>query len=170
MRHVGSALSVCLLTRNQCASIVAALESLADLADEVVVADACSTDGTAELAQRAGARVLRLAWEDDFAAGRNFVLGQARGDWVLWFNADEVLTPASHDVVRACLGVADTFGWFVHLHNVLSPGPPEQVAPTADLRLFRRRPDLRFIGRCHPHLEDGVVAQVRREAGRCVPR
>src|SRR5262249_14217468 len=99
MRHVGTTLSVCLLTRNQGGCIGAALESLAGLADEVVVADATSTDGTAELAQRGGARVLRLDWEDDFAAGRNFVIGQARGDWVLWFNADEVLTPASHDVI-----------------------------------------------------------------------
>src|SRR5215468_6361895 len=153
-KDVGTTLSVCLLTRNQCDRIAAALESLAGLANEIVVADACSTDGTAELAQRGGARVLQLAWEDDFAAGRNFVISQARGDWVLWFNADEVLMPASPNVVRACLGVADTFGWFVHLHNVLSLGPPEQVAPTADLRLFRRRPDLRFIGRAYPHLQD----------------
>src|SRR5262249_11319459 len=44
-----------------------------------------------------------------------------------------------------------------------SLGPPEQVAQTADLRLYRRRPDLRFIGRAHPHLEDGVVARIRQE-------
>jgi hypothetical protein len=156
-------LSVCLLTRNQCAFIAAALESLAGLPDEIVVADAHSTDGTAELAQRGGARVLRLAWEDDFAAGRNFVIGQARGDWVLWFNADEELTRPSHDAVRACMGHADTFAWFVHLHNVLSLGPPQQVAEMADLRLFRRRPDLRFIGRAHPRLEEATIEQVRRE-------
>src|SRR5438552_2043516 len=109
-------LSVCLLTRNQCSYIAAALESLAGLADEVVVADAGSTDGTAEIAQRGGARVVRLAWEDDFAAGRNFVVAQARGDWILWFNADEVLARSSHDAVRACTSSTDTFAWFVHLH------------------------------------------------------
>jgi hypothetical protein len=156
-------LSVCLLTRNQCAYVSAALESVAGLADEIVVADASSTDGTVELAQRAGARVLSLAWEDDFAAGRNFVLSQARGDWVLWFNADEELPRSSHDAVRACTASGDTFAWFVHLHSILSVGPPEQVGQTADLRLFRRRPDLRFIGRCHPRLEDAVIEQVRRE-------
>ena len=162
-------LSVCLLTRNQCAHVAAALESLVGLADEVVVADACSTDGTAELAQRAGARVTRLAWEDDFAAGRNFVLAQARGDWVLWFNADEELTRASHDHVRACAAREDTFAWFVHLHNLLSLGPPEQIAPTADLRLFRRRADLRFVGRCHPRLENAVVEKVRQEGLQVLP-
>src|SRR5436305_2879607 len=111
-KDVRYALSVCLLTRNQRARIGAALESLAGLADEVVVADACSTDGTAELAQRCGARVMRLSWEDDFAAGRNFVIAQARGDWVLWFNADEELPRSSHDAIRACMNAADTFGWF----------------------------------------------------------
>src|SRR5207249_2845134 len=42
-------------------------------------------------------------------------------------------------------------------------GPPEQVAPTADLRLFRRRADLRFIGRAHPRLEDALVERIRQE-------
>src|SRR4051794_6875725 len=71
-REVGMSLSVCLLTRNQRERLTAALRSVQGVADEVIVADAASTDGTPEVAAAMQARVLPFRWEDDFAAGRNF--------------------------------------------------------------------------------------------------
>src|SRR6266481_1881193 len=90
-------LSVCLLTRNQEMDLPRALRSVAGLADEVIVADTASTDGTAQVAAGLGAKVVQFPWNDDFAAGRNFATGQAIGDWVLWLNADEELLPAGQD-------------------------------------------------------------------------
>ena len=73
------------------------LESVADLADEIVVYDTGSTDRTVELARAAGARVIEGYWDDSFARARNAALAQARGDWVLSLDADETLLadPAS---------------------------------------------------------------------------
>src|SRR5947209_8459800 len=87
-------LSVCLLTRNQETDLPRALRSVAGLADEVIVADTASTDGTARVAAALGAKVVQFPWNDDFAAGRNFAVGQATSDWILWLNADEELLPA----------------------------------------------------------------------------
>src|SRR5262245_6001863 len=96
-------LSVCLLTRNEEANIARALRSVAGVADEVVVADTASRDRTAQIAAELGAKVHQFPWEDDFAAGRNFLIGQAIGDWVLWLNADEELLPDSRPHLHACL-------------------------------------------------------------------
>ena len=71
-------LSVCLLTRNDEEHLARALRSVAGVADEVVVADTGSRDRTVQIATELGARVLQFAWEDDFGAGRNFLIGQAR--------------------------------------------------------------------------------------------
>ena len=61
---------------------------MADLVDEIVIADTGSTDRTRELAASFGARVVEFPWCDDFGAARNASLEQATGRWVLWLDAD----------------------------------------------------------------------------------
>ena len=63
----------------------------ADLVDEIVVVDTGSTDATAAVASRFGARVYPFPWVDSFAAARNESLRHARGDWIFWLDGDERL-------------------------------------------------------------------------------
>src|ERR1700704_3786733 len=85
-------LSAVLITRNAAAVIEACLESLA-FADEIVVVDSASGDGTAEIAQRRGARVVQKEWLG-FGRQKQFAVEQARNDWVLCIDADERVSPA----------------------------------------------------------------------------
>lgn len=82
-------LSVLILTKNEEENIVGAVENARRVTDDVVVIDAGSTDRTTELAKECGARVAFRAWTDDFAAQRNFALGETTADWVLCLDADE---------------------------------------------------------------------------------
>lgn len=143
-------LSVCLLTRNQEGQLVAALRSVARVADEMIVIDTGSHDRTAALAGQFGAKVVAYSWQEDFAAGRNFAVENARGQWVLWLNADEELAPESEKSLLACVERPGVFGYFVHIRHVAQGKAPARTSDTQDLRLFRRRPDLRFVGRLHP--------------------
>jgi hypothetical protein len=155
-------LTVCFLTRNEAGTIERAVRSVSPVADQVVVADTGSADGTAQAAARAGATVVSFTWGDDFAAGRNFTLRHASGEWVLWMQANEELLATSHDALRACIAHPDAFGFFVRVRNVTDPSRPDQAAETADLRLFRRPStgqDL-FVGRLHPHFRPEVVSAV----------
>ena len=68
-----------------------AVASVRDLADELVIGDTGSTDGTVAIAREFGARIISVPWRDDFAAARNAVLGEARGDWILQLDADEII-------------------------------------------------------------------------------
>ncbi len=82
-------LSVIILTKNEEKDIEAAIKNARQCADEVLVVDSGSTDRTAELAEKNGARVVFRAWDNDFAAQRNFALSQTEADWVLYLDADE---------------------------------------------------------------------------------
>ena len=82
-------ISVVILTHNEAINIERCLASVA-WSDDVVVIDSGSADGTCEIAERLGARVLFRPF-DNFAEQRNFALdhGQIRHKWVLHLDADE---------------------------------------------------------------------------------
>ena len=85
-------LSAVLITRNAAAVLEDCLESLA-FADEIVVVDSASTDETAQIAERRGARVVQKEWLG-FGLQKQFAVDQAKHDWVLCMDADERLSPA----------------------------------------------------------------------------
>ena len=86
-------LSVVVLTKNEEKDIKQCLKTLA-WCDEVVVVDDYSDDKTVELAKKEGARAFIRPLIGNFAAQRNFGLGKARGDWVLFVDADERVSVA----------------------------------------------------------------------------
>ncbi|MDR2611555.1 MAG: glycosyltransferase family 2 protein [Deltaproteobacteria bacterium] len=85
-------LTAIIMTRNERRNIEGAVGSLAGLATEILVVDRASEDGTREIALSLGCRVI----DDDLgdiSAARNLALSLAAGDWVLFLDADERLTP-----------------------------------------------------------------------------
>jgi tetratricopeptide (TPR) repeat protein len=162
-------LSVCFLTRNEEANIARALRSVAGVADEVILADTASRDRTVEIAADLGAKVIQYPWDEDFAAGRDFTIAQATGDWILWLNADEELLPSCHAHLKACLPLPSVFGYFVVLQNLTQADRLDEFVQTSDLRLFRRRPDLAFIGRLHPHFHPDFVATIQKDGSQVLP-
>lgn len=67
--------------------------------DEVIVIDNGSTDKTPGIAKRAGAKVYSYSEGGDFSSIRNFGLHKAQHDWVLFVDADEVVTKELSDEV-----------------------------------------------------------------------
>lgn len=94
-------LSLVVITLNAAPRLEACLRS-ADFADELLVVDSGSRDGTPELAARLGARVLHQDWLG-FGPQKQFAVGRACHDWVLCLDADERLSPALAAAVRAAL-------------------------------------------------------------------
>lgn len=94
-------LSVITLTMNEERNIAECLESVA-WADELIVVDSGSTDGTVALARRFTPNVITLPWRG-YGAARNAALERATGDWILWLDADERVTPALAEEIRGYL-------------------------------------------------------------------
>lgn len=132
-------LSVIIPTHSEARNIGACIESAA-WADEVVVADDFSDDGTADLARAAGARVLLHRFRSP-ASQKNWALKQASHPWVLSLDADERVTPDLRDEIRAVLaadGPGD--GYFIPIHSYFLGRRMRFGAWRGErkLRLFRR--------------------------------
>lgn len=95
------AVSVVIIVRDEADRLGPALESVA-WADEVLVADTGSTDGTKEFALSAGARVETIPWEG-YVPSRNRALALASHDWVLVLDADERVSPALCEAIRGAV-------------------------------------------------------------------
>lgn len=92
-------ISVVLVVRNERDRLPQALATVG-WADEVLVADTGSTDGTPELARSLGARVEALPWEG-YVGSRNRALALAAHDWVFFVDADERVPDALRDELLA---------------------------------------------------------------------
>lgn len=97
-----SPVSVVIITKNEASSIAACIASVSGLADEVVVLDSGSSDGTRELCVAAGARVIETDWPG-FGAQKNRAVQAARNDWVLCLDADERVSPELLAGIRLAL-------------------------------------------------------------------
>ena len=95
-------LSVIVITKDEAQVIERCLESVA-WADEIVVLDSGSHDGTVELARRRRARVEVVADWPGFGPQKNRAAALASGEWVLSLDADEWVTPELRAAIERAL-------------------------------------------------------------------
>jgi len=91
---------LCLIVKNEEQTLHHCLESIKQVADEIIVVDTGSQDKTCNIAKQYGARVFHFPWQDDFAKARNFSLKQASGNWILVLDADEIISEKDFDTLR----------------------------------------------------------------------
>lgn len=121
-------ISVVIPTLNEAPRIGSAIETV-QWADEIIVADAGSTDGTVDIAKRAGARVLDVPGTT-IGAQRNAAIEAARNRWILALDADERVTAELRDsLATLCLDGAPRYAAYRvrsrnwHLGRELRHGP-----------------------------------------------
>jgi (heptosyl)LPS beta-1,4-glucosyltransferase len=84
-------LSVVINTLNEAKLLPRVVSSIKNLADEIVVVDMESEDGSADVAKKLGAKVFTHKKLDYIEPVRNFAISKATGDWVLVLDVDEEL-------------------------------------------------------------------------------
>lgn len=158
----GSGISVVVIAQDEEAHIAACLES-AMWAEELVVVDGGSRDGTAAIAASCGARVHHNPWPG-FSEQWNIAIGLATSPWILLLAADERVTPELAGQIRTIIrdgGQHD--GYYVRRQTYFLDRPMRGCGwgDQPELRLFRRgrgRMDGRIV---HERLVvDGSVGQV----------
>ena len=94
-------LSVALATYNEADNLARCLESIRQLADEIIVVDGSSSDQTRTIAKKFGARVFKVKNLPMFHTNKQLAVDKASGDWILQLDADEAVTPQlAHEIKR----------------------------------------------------------------------
>lgn len=83
-----TSISAVILTKNEELNIKECLTQI-DFCSEIIVVDDDSTDKTTEIAKSLGAKVFKRSMNMDYSAQSNFGMEKAKGDWVLFIDADE---------------------------------------------------------------------------------
>ncbi len=151
-------LTVCMIAKNEEEFIGQALESVRDIADQIIVVDTGSEDRTIEIAREHGAEVHEFTWNDHFADARNHALQFVRGDWVLILDADEELMAGTREDLRMDMKDASALGLRIPLINRQTAEGGASFVP----RLFRNAPGLCFLGRVHEQIFSSVINTSRR--------
>lgn len=84
-------ISVCMIVKNEEKVLARCLESLRDVADEIIIVDTGSTDSTKKIAANYTDKIYDFEWINDFAAARNFSISKATMDYIYVADADEVI-------------------------------------------------------------------------------
>ena len=149
-------LSVCMIVKNEENDLPICLNSIKNVADEIVIVDTGSTDNTIKIAREFGAKVVETEWKNNFSHARNISLQYATGHWILWMDADnyipERFTPELNrikhmrpDHVIALREINQTHG---------------KVGGQAlmQLRIFPRHPGIFFENKIHEQITASVSA------------
>ncbi len=112
-------ISAVVLTKNEEEQIARCLASLS-WCGETLVIDSNSSDKTVEIAKSAGAKVYLRSLRDDFAQQRNFALSKAQNDWVLFVDADEIITDElRNEIMSISITKGDYDGFYILRKDVL---------------------------------------------------
>jgi len=133
--------SLCIIARDEEATIGQTIKSALAIVDEIVVGDTGSEDNTRLIAEGYGAKVLDVPWRDDFAAARNAVIEAASSDWILVLDADERLQPVRPVELQRLLTDERAAGYRFCVSEGEGGSLQQQV------RLFRNHPYVRY---CYP--------------------
>ena len=151
-------LSLCMIVRDEEATLRRCLASVMGVVDEVIMVDTGSRDRTVAIAKESGATVYSFTWCDDFAAARNESLKYAHGDWILVLDADEVLVPDCVPALKQVMQREDVLAVTVLREELGTTHPHSQLS-----RLFRRHPAIAFTRPYHELIDDSITALLQQE-------
>lgn len=129
-------ISCVILTKNEEKNIGKCLDSV-KWCDEIIIVDDYSTDKTPSIVRDLNLKLFQRHLNGDFAGQRNFGLSKASEDWVLFLDADEVISPSLRDEIFNLKFPSDNFeGFYIKRRDILW-GKELKHGETGTARLLR---------------------------------
>jgi len=143
-------LSLCMIIKNEEKCLERCLSSVKNCIDEIVIVDTGSTDASKEIANKFNAYIYDYQWTNDFSAARNFGLSKAKGELILYLDADEMLTPESEKIIGEIKKNLQRKAYYCKITNVnhYTNRPALMSYP----RIFPNLPDVKFDGKVHEQI------------------
>ncbi|WP_338708081.1 glycosyltransferase family 2 protein [Paenibacillus amylolyticus] len=169
-------ISLCMIVKNEERTLARCLDSVAGIADEIVIVDTGSSDRTMDIAAQYTDQVYTYEWTEDFAAARNESFAKATQEYILWLDADDVLLPAERaklEVLKQQLPSGGKTEAVILNYTLAEGAEGSPLVTDRRLRLVKRDAGCRWHGRLHEQLSfprgEVITADIavthRREAG-----
>lgn len=155
----GASISACAIMKNEINHVEAWLDNVKTFAQEIIVVDTGSKDGTNEfLSKQSDVKVFHYEWQNDFAQAKNVALQEATGDWLVFIDADECFYQPENiiEYLRHMNKQSpDTDVIFCPIDNIDADSNNEIINSDMVPRLIRNHVGIKYIGAVHEQLAKG---------------
>ena len=155
----GTSISACAIMKNEISHVEAWLNNVRVFAQEIIVVDTGSTDGTNEfLAKQFDVKLISYEWQHDFAQAKNVALQEATGDWLVFTDADECFyQPQNIIEYLEQLDKKSTSieAIFCPIDNIDADNNNEIINSDVVPRIIRNYVGIKYMGAVHEQLTKG---------------
>ena len=155
----GTSISACAIMKNEISHVEAWLNNVRVFAQEIIVVDTGSTDGTNEfLAKQFDVKLISYEWQHDFAQAKNVALQEATGDWLVFTDADECFYHPKNIIEylrQLDKQSADIDVILCPIDNIDADNNNEIINSDVVPRIIRNYVGIKYMGAVHEQLTKG---------------
>jgi len=145
-----SSISVCLIVKDEEQYLDNCLQSVEDIAHEIIIIDTGSRDNTVNIAKKYTDKIYFHPWKESFSEARNHYFDYAKGDWIFQIDADEELVKQDVPVLLKAVKNRDIDAVLVQIISHLDRRQFETRHNV--IRIFRNNGRIHYEGRIHERI------------------
>lgn len=150
-------ISLCMIVKNEEKNLTRCLESIHKGVDEIIIVDTGSSDETREIAEKYGALIIDIDWDDDFSKARNESLKYAEGEWIIYLDADEELPKNTVDKLKDLSRDKDVTAWLFSIISPINGSSEGPINKHSNIRMFRNKKNYSFEGCVHEQVKPSIL-------------
>lgn len=155
----GLSISACVIMKNEMSHVEAWLDNVRVFAQEIIVVDTGSTDGTNEfLAKQSDVKLINYGWQNNFAQAKNVAMQEATGDWLVFTDADECFYYPENIIKyleKLDKKLASIEVIFCPIDNIDADSNNEIINSDVVPRLITNHANIKYMGAVHEQLTKG---------------
>lgn len=157
-------LSGIVITKNEEKNIISCLKNLERVVDELILIDSESSDKTIELASKFTKKIYIKRFSNNFSSLRNFGLTKAKHSWVIFLDADELLSEKLINEIPNLIKNKKVSGYLIPRRNYISDKEWLKHGlfyPDYQLRLYRKK-GVKYKNKVHeyPNIDDSTIVKI----------
>lgn len=146
-------ISACMIAKNEEENIAQCIGSYKNIVDEIIVVDTGSTDDTVQIAKSLGAKVYHFKWINDFAAAKNYALNKAKGDWIIFLDADEYFDENKSPSIPRLIKKHGKDNEIIACKMInIDAKTGENLADFVQARIFKNTGEIHYVNAIHERL------------------
>lgn len=149
-------LSVCIITNNEEKNLVRSLNSIKNIADEIIIVDTTSKDYIANLGNEFNAKVIDFPFDNDFSKINNIAIENCSMDWILLLKSDESVDTSQISILKEKLSSSSSIGYKLKLVNIIDNS---RNAGEYILRVFKNNSGFNYINEINEELSNSILLE-----------